>query len=390
MRTPSPGSYEAEISALLVTYKWVYDLGRYFQLPPYVEIHFDATAAGWRSTGDWDGTSCTTTIESIRSLSYLVKERHGCEIMGRHVKAHCGHPGNEIANSLAFWAAEHSLEQIDGCLQCLRHGEVGRELQWAFFVFRQELRQFWKGSSLCLPHSPSTDPHLHESCGFLQKTGKAEEEPCLLNIKMTSANILTLLPGTEKQAGLIDSARQEVIMKQALDANTHILGLQETRLRRTGMRTTQHFWIFQTSADKGHGGVALLFNRVKPYATSGTTQKKDLFFQKEHFGIIAASSRWIIVKVKAPGPKGVVISLHAPQSGTAEHLIRQWWRELENAIPPAFDDWPLFVTGDFNARCDSTGYLPPGKPVKSGHQEPGNMLPPNGGPGWTMLASLLP
>ena len=289
----------------------------------------------------------------LRSLSHLIEERLGCRICGSHVKAHCGHAGNEIANSLAYWAAENAIEELDGCLHSCCEGHHDRDLEWLFFLFKKELAPFWCSGHLFLPVRPHTQSTIDPAYDQEESPVTPVGDECQIKVKITSANVLTLLPGSDVQAGLLDSARQEAILKQAKEADINILSLQETRLRKSAFRTTKDFWIVQGAAERGHGGTLLAFNRIKPYGRVGD-RDKALFFRKEHFAIIHSDPRILIVKVKAPGLQCLCASLHAPQSGQHDSNIRAWWEKLFAAIPFQYRTWPLLAAGDFNARVGST------------------------------------
>ena len=356
VKTKLHGSYAAELSALLVTFKWIYDVGRFqVALPEHVEVHFDSTSAGFRATGHWQGSTYTSTVTCLRALTYLIDERFRCSVDGLHVKAHCGNGGNEMANSLAYWAAYHATEEIDTCLHSCCEGHLDLELEWMFYLFKTELAPFWSEGHLQLPTLPSTKPSLDSDLsGWDIIPGSSAGHECRVNMKVTSANVLTLLPGQDTEAGLLDSARQATILRQAKDAGVHILSLQETRLRKSTFRSTQDFWVIQSAAHKGHGGIALCFSRKIPYGTQIEGQGRELFFKKEHFVIVASDPRWLIVRVKAPGFRCLVLGLHAPQSGQQEAAIRLWWDSLAKAIPKRYSDWQLIAAGDFNARCGPT------------------------------------
>ena len=350
MKLKQSGSYAAELSALLVTFKWIYDIGRLScPLPDVVDVHFDSTSAGFRSTGHWEGHTFSCTVTSLRSLAHLIEERLGCSIRGSHVRAHCGDPGNEIANSLAYWAAGHAVEELDGCLHSCCEGCHDRALEWLFFLFKQELVPFWSCGHLFLPAQPLTEPSLDPLFDTMPRLEAPEQRECHVNFKITSANVLTLLPGSETMAGLLDTARQETILRQAKEAEILILSLQETRLRKSTFRTTKDFWIVQAAAERGHGGTLLAFSRTRPYGRTDH-QPKELFFKKEHFSILHSGPRLLIVRVKAPGLRCLCACLHAPQSGQPDPHIRAWWKHLRDVIPERYRAWPLFAAGDFNAR----------------------------------------
>ena len=364
VKTKLHGSYAAELSALLVTYKWIYDLGRFqVVLPEQVEVHFDSTSAGFRATGHWQGSTYTSTVVCLRALAFLIDERFRCTIEGSHIKAHYGNGGNEMANSLAYWAAEYSDEEIDTCLHSCCEGLFDLEMEWIFFLFKTELAPFWHEGHLQLPARPST-PSM-DICPDDWNSGlhPPEENEGCARMKISSANVLTLLPGQDTEVGLLDSARQATILKQAQEAGVHILSLQETRLRKSLFRSTPDFLIVQSAAHKGHGGIALCFNRKLPYGSQEDGSHHELFFRKEHFAIISSDPRWLIVRVKAPGLRCLILGLHAPQSGQSEAAIRGWWDALEMAIPQRYSDWQLIAAGDFNARCGTTPTVATG-----GHQ----------------------
>ena len=229
-------------------------------------------------------------------------------------------------------------------------------MPWLFFLFKQELGKFWQAGHLFLPRRAQTTPTLpkeHMSC-VEDSVQNLASMTFHHRLKITSANVLTLLPGSQVEAGFLDSARQETILKQAEEANVHIFSLQETRLRKTTFRTTPAFWIFQAAAEKGHGGVALCFNRMIPY---GQKEDKNYFFQKEHFSVIYANHRVLLVKVEGPGLKILVLSVHAPQSGQSDDIIRNWWMQLSTHIPLKYKGWPIFAAGVGDDRNLGTGGL---------------------------------
>ena len=342
-------SYFAELAALLLTYKWLYDLLRHVGGHPACYVHFDSTSAGFRATGAWQGTAFTSLVTSVRSLDHLIRERFGCSLQGSHVRAHCGHPGNEIANSLAYYAASSSVENLDSVLHSLAQGDRDCEMPWLHFLFKKELLDCWHMGFLHLPASATSAPQMPDEIAVVTEDSIQDLATLVFHhhLKVTSANVLTLLPGTQTEAGFLDTARQEAILKQAAASQIGVLSLQETRLRRTGLRATTSFWILQAAAVRGQGGIALCFNRLLPYAKCG---EKNYFFQKEHFSILVATHRLMIVKVNSPGLKILVAGLHAPQSGQDEAVLREWWTNLHNSIPSKYKDWALIVAGDFNAR----------------------------------------
>ena len=355
VQTPKSGSYFAELMALLIAYKWAYDLLRFGCLELRdVQVHFDSTSAGFRAAGYWSGSTFIPLVAALRSLDYLSLNRFATSIACHHVQAHAGHPGNEMANSLAYWAAHPSTPLVDSCLLSLSEGQHDQELPWLHFLYRPELCPFWHGGCLQLPVQAHTGPTADALMIEHHKNQATLETTFSFEMKMTTADVLTLMPDDNKEAGALDTARLESLLLQAKEAGSHIICMQETRLRTSTSKLTKDFILFQSAARSGHGGILLGFSRHLAFGYyDHHHRQQELYFQKDHFSLLKYTERMLILRVIAPGLKIIIVGAHAPQSGSPDANIRAWWQELHQSIPHTYRYWPIVLLGDLNARVGS-------------------------------------
>ena len=353
--TPAISSYSAELGALVMAYKWGYDLLRLgFGRGCTFHFCFDSTSAGYRATGRWQGDTFLHHVKTLRSLQFLAWNRFDCLFDGWHVKAHSGEPGNEAANSLAFWASHHSAADFDPPLQALLHGELDDVLPWMHFLFREDLLGFWRDGLLHLPDRPKTTPTEEVLQDYVIQPHQKSLERCHIDIKLTSGNVLTVQPKDDKeqQVGIWGSAREEALLRQLVDAGSHFFCFQETRHKSTRARMHKDFFLFQAAAKKGQGGIMIGISKTKAYGKIGLS--KELFFQKDHFAVIHASTSRLIIRSMAPGFRCILVGCHAPHSGHDASDLQQWWKESEALIPKKYNAWPTFWMGDMNATLGDT------------------------------------
>ena len=241
---------------------------------------------------------------------------------------------------------------MDALLIKLLDGYGEGPLQWLHQLYRLDLLPYWNGGHLQLPCQPETTPGEEVLADY---EVEHEHEPnsttvLQVDLKVTSANILTMSPKEEKQAvGMWNNTREETLLKQLCENGVHCFCLQETRLRSNRTKLTEDFLIFQTAAIKGQGGMMVGFARNLAYGNNPSSGK-PLFFQKDHFSVIGSAPHKLIVRVKAPGLRFILVGCHAPQSGQEEAKVQTWWTDLDATIPVKYRQWQTFWLGDFNAR----------------------------------------
>eukprot|EP00438_Fugacium_kawagutii_P024966 Skav202654 [mRNA] locus=scaffold1228:101431:106659:+ [translate_table: standard] len=147
--------------------------------------------------------------------------------------------------------------------------------------------------------------------------------------------------------------KQEIVLKNFADAGVHCFALQETRLQRIHWYQDDRYFLFRSAATKqGVGGMLLAFSKTLPYATT-SPGGRQLFWNRDHFGLVSSSARSIIVRVLAPGFKCIVVAGHAPHTGASFEDIQAFWDGLRDAIPQRYKSWPVLSLTDANARIGS-------------------------------------
>ena len=353
-------SYQMELYALVLATKWAHDILKFQQRPHEIEIYhlFDSTSAGWRSTGHWQGKTFIPEAQCARSLYHYIEQRFGCCIQGRHILSHQGDPGNEAANTLAQMAALGQGGSLaDDAIQYILSPAAAMPLAWLYMLYAPTNEGWWHGDRLHPPLLPKTVPTqsvLAHGVNPEQATQQPSQESLLeatLQFTLLSANVCTLGAGTQGDLPIaVDPARLEALFKQCLDAHVQIVCLQETRLRKTAFRDNGDFLIFQSSSDRGQGGMLVAINKHLAY---GEAHNQVLKFGRDHFKIVAHTPRLLILRIKAPGFRCLLLGVHAPHSGTAQEDLKTWWASLEKAIPKNLAHWPWVLMGDMNARLGS-------------------------------------
>ena len=116
---------------------------------------------------------------------------------------------------------------------------------------------------------------------------------------------------------------------------------------------TQNFFLFGSAAtDAGHYGIIVGFNTQHPHGWTKEDNKDDngVVFHSCHFSLIARDPRFLIVRVRTPVLRCIVIAAHAPHTGAAEKDIEAWWLQVDASIPRKYATWDRILLADANAR----------------------------------------
>ena len=345
----------AELQALVMGFHWLHGLLTFCAVmgspPPMVTFAFDATSAGYKAFGFWGGQQYQHETANIRSIWQWIVSKFNFHWTTNHTAAHQGDPGNEAANSAAQ-AAAWSTNDLRSYSTWGHYVMLTRdiELHWLWACWKREWKDYWKGTTLHLPVRPDTAPSpvVLGLCEQTADVNTAGCEPTELKCCFATANVLTLMPGPKKhqEHGVQGRTRTEYLQRLFTENQVHVVGLQETRMRKTARTVADDYFVFSGCAtSRGHFGTQLWFSRVLPLDKEG-----HCFFQKEHFKIIHQDPRSLCVRVLAPFAKMIVISGHAPHSQASEDDKVRWWNELCNITPARYKDWPHFLLIDANAR----------------------------------------
>lgn len=314
--------------------------------PPVVHFCFDATSAGYKAFGFWGGNQYCDETANIRSIWQFLTSKFNFEWYPRHVAAHTGDPGNEAANSVAQMAAAATIPLR--CTSTWGHYVMPtREsaIHWLWSLWKEDWKDFWRGTSLMLPTCPATKP----SAGVLGLCEPPAEFVCAgcesteLTCVLATANVLTLLPGRKQlqESGLQGRTRTAALQRQFGERGVRVIGLQETRMKKPARFEADEYYVLCGSATaRGHYGTQIWFSKHLPLDREGT-----MFFRKEHLKIVYQDPRCLFVRVLAPFLQAIFISAHAPHTMADAEAKSKWWE-----VPKRYRCWHRFVMIDANAR----------------------------------------
>lgn len=134
------GSYTAELRAATIATQFLHDLLKpphgVHGVVPHCVMFFDSISMGYQSSGLWRSQRAVTSCHFIRSLMRLIEARFGITCEHRFTPGHCGEPGNELVDTLA-WCAAHGSPLQDWS-QFLDHSSSQRfvtSTEWVWMIF---------------------------------------------------------------------------------------------------------------------------------------------------------------------------------------------------------------------------------------------------------------
>ena len=355
-------AHHAELTGLLEAIIWLDSLIRSCQdahQPPSISLCFDAISAGYKATGHWGGSKHKSITTTCQNLIHYYNYRYGVMVNSCHVVAHSGHPGNELANTIAEAARKQHITGIPSpAAQHVLQGKEFPALDWAWALWKPEWTPYWKGLWLHLPAAPTTSANPAVFMKEQLEDDEASQEskgtcPGQVHHSIFSANVLSLLPNKkqQKQLGLASVTRTRQLQEQFHEAGATVVGIQETRMTTAPRIAQEHFWTFHSLATAGgHYGMQLWFSRRNPYAT---IDGRPLYFRQEDFRVVHQDPRRLIVYVKAEENKTLYICAHALHSQATDAELTIWWSDLWKAIPQHLAEVPMCVLIDANAHIGS-------------------------------------
>ena len=222
-------------------------------------------------------------------------------------------------------------------------------------LFSSALEQRWRGTTIVFP-APTTSPPcevLPAGQSTLTNLAAEDEAIATISLRCATCNVLTLKGTKDSETGISGIARQRALFAQIAQEKINIFGLQETRLQKLHASYDDDFFLYKSAATSaGHGGILIGFSRTQPYGrvrTGASFRERNLYFKDEHISVVAFDPRFLLLRVRAPYLRTLVLAAHAPHSGNELGSITQWWYELGALIPPSLAEWPLVLLCDANA-----------------------------------------
>ena len=365
-------SYTPEVAAALVASKFAVDLAKqvlFAQTSPCeIWIGFDSLTVGQQMAGAWNSYKAPMATSAMRSLHRLIEARFGIKPQSWHIPSHKGEPGNELVDALAESAArDGGLHDVKPFLDYILSPACARALEWMWILFDPSYSRHWQETCLCLPKHPTTIPSTEVLPQNPVAAPPTDEVLGRYTLTLGTCNVLTL-KGKEDHVGGIDGiSRQDAILEQFKAQGVHILALQETRLRKL-YRSHDPRYVLVKSAATSNGcyGILLGFSRLSPHGwlqKPTAPQPTPVYFQETHISVIAAEPRVLVVRLRTPVVRCIVVAAHAPHTGHTDDSVKEWRIHVGKLVPPRYNDWPRLLLCDANARVGSVV-----TPYIGGHQ----------------------
>ena len=353
-----PSAPRAEASALSLALHWAISLAAQFE---YTNVQmrfcFDSLFAGRAAQGLCHSDNNQDLTIVLRALALWLEQISTKTLQWTHIKGHSDDPWNDLVDAVARQAALSKTFTYDlhACLaMCTFDLSDFVTVQWIWLV---ELSMrghpdapvlhgtYWKFNSAAATHSKA-EAHVHPL--IVQQSARSLQVSQDVNIscRFATANVLTLYPQRERGASFL-GARAENLAHQFRTARLQFIGLQETRCQRQGHDHFECFHVLSSSASpQGHGGVQIWILKKLPLYDG------NLEITTEHLRIVHGDSRRLIVQLRHPRIKLLLIALHAPCQDD-EVAMQSWWTDTSSCIPSGYSSWSWIMMGDTNGRLGS-------------------------------------
>ena len=342
-------SYQAEQTAGATAAKLAFDLlsvrAAATTAPVLVGLYYDSITVGTQAQSRWATKRHIRAGKVLRSLIRLCQAAYPCEFLFAHVRGHSGEPGNEMADYLASAAANHwdpFCLDLTLWLHLLQDAAFVGGLEWTWTLFHHDFLPLWQGHRLVLP--PVQWQPIDADCLHCPAP-TSSSATSLWTLRLVSYNALSAAGAVDRATSSSSPSRLDMLVRQMADLKVHIFALQETRIRHVLPSELADYHIYQSPADhRGHFGVVIGLSKTLPLDANNRH-----CLHPSAVKIIHQSPRILILGLTLPGFRCILFGLHAPHSGESDAALHTWWRDVAEAVPPRYRDWPAVVLADANA-----------------------------------------
>ena len=256
-----------------------------------------------------------------------------CLPVFQHVRSHQGHPGNELADSLAKAALQqssfHNVGREQHFVEFILEGSF--DWLWAFPLStdRRGLPQLRDGFAT-VPEAILEDKVcFRQPAQWAPQASAHQARSCRVSCRLATYNTLSCLSNLQRQC----------LHSFQTHHGIAVLGLQECRINAEPVQKFGHILRFASPAPDGQLGCQLWFN-VAP-STGWTLHSFQLAF---------SHPRLLVVYAQLGSCRVACFSGHAPPAVATQEVRDAWWSLLRQrilALPP--NTAPLMML-DANAR----------------------------------------
>lgn len=268
-------------------------------------IHADATSVLFPATGQWNFHLAETLMRRLRATHQLAHSmRTGDHLQCTHVKAHSGHPGNEMADSIAVTIRRRPDRARPPPISVAKwyQGEPPT-IEWLWATFDPHVR----------PHQV---PDYED--GYLRWTD-VDKEKYIPWLQIESADNsqgptemhLTFTMASFNVSTLKQPARAAYLRRQFTDRRIVFAGLQETRAGENDIPDSDYIRIIATS-DQGVSGCELWCSNTVPIGYIGD---KPIHLHRSMIQVLHCTAQLLMTHIALPSMPLLIIVAHAPHSG---------------------------------------------------------------------------
>ncbi|CAE7779518.1 unnamed protein product [Symbiodinium sp. CCMP2592] len=355
---PGPPALRNEQYALASAMLWV------FQSLPFlafkaVTFCFDCLAAGLAASGAW--TPDGALMQRIRDLQVWLEQVAGATIAFEHVKAHSGHPMNEMANQAAKAAARGQLQAYEPPFEVVQL-IMQEDLSWiapSLNPSQQDAIPFARGGTLQwepdMPFKPFQLEVEHLVPTFTKQVGRQSSSMTQVECVAISLNVQGL---RDKHRYLEDQFDME---------NCNLVFLQETKSP-MGVCASQAYLRLGTDHQK-HWGVGIWVSRTRGLFMS---EGSPIHITEQDVYVVQESPRLLVLEITTAGIRFVLFAGHCPHTGQRA-AAAQFITDLHDALYPLRGAHVILGGLDLNGRPPSdfeqvTGNLQHGDPDDTGRE----------------------
>eukprot|EP00439_Symbiodinium_sp_Y106_P031357 s772_g3.t1 len=324
------------------------------QLPEGTRCHVwsDCLVAKGQTDGTYCASENTTLGQACRAIALTAESAGRLDWESiQHVRAHVGHPFNELADTVAK-AAFVRQSAIPASFASLTDWVRTGDVHWIWLLVETIRRPAdWpalQADTLVDTGADDTPDVGRLSCSAFGFVGDASSQAAAAHTAVcfcptiVSANVQTLQENQEN--GI--SGRVPYIREQLEAMQASIIGLQETRSARAEtVSSTTHFRYASPRDAQGNHGVELWLAKTVPF---GWQNRHPLYFAAEDIRILHWCPRTLFANFVRGRIGFVIVVLHAPTA--ADPNREAWWRDFKMRLSRSAKRAPVVLIGDFNAR----------------------------------------